>query len=99
MDQIILAPLITEQSINEAGKGKFTFKVSKQADKMQIRKQIEEKFKVNVISVSTSIVKGKKRRFGAKRTEVALPSWKKATVRLSEGQKIGLFDTTGQADA
>ena len=95
MQTIIIAPLITEKAMNEAGRGKFTFKVDKNADKLQIRKQIEEKFKVNVISVATSIVKGKTRRFGAKRTETALSSWKKAIVKLKEGQKIPMFDAAG----
>lgn len=96
MDQnIIIAPLISEKSINDAGFGKFTFKVSKKADKKQIKKEVEDKFKVNVLSIATSIVKGKKRRFGARRTEVTLSSWKKAIVRLKAGQKIDAFDTGG----
>ncbi len=95
MQDLILSPVITEHSMNEATKGKFTFKVSRKANKSQIKKQVEEKFKVNVISISTSIVKGKKRRFGRRRAEIALPSWKKATIKLKSGQKIGLFDTGG----
>ena len=92
---VIIAPLISEKSMNDAGFGKFTFKVSKKADKKQIKKEIEDKFKVDVLSVATSIVKGKKRRFGAKRTEVTLSSWKKAIVKLKAGQKIAVFDAGG----
>ena len=92
---VIIAPLISEKSMNDAGFGKFTFKVSKKADKKQIKKEVEDKFKVDVLSIATSIVKGKKRRFGVKRTEVALSSWKKAIVKLKAGQKIGVFDTAG----
>ncbi len=95
---VIISPLISEKSMNDAGLGKFTFKVSKKADKRQIKKDIEEKFKVDVVSVATSIVKGKKRRFGAKRTEVAMPTWKKAIVKLKAGQKIGVFDTAGTTE-
>ncbi|MEK7186462.1 MAG: 50S ribosomal protein L23 [Patescibacteria group bacterium] len=91
--QVILAPIISEKSMNQAGKGKFTFRVEKTADKIQIRKEIEDKFKVNVLSVATSMVKGKKRRFGSRRAEVQLSGWKKATVKLKEGQKIAIFDT------
>ena len=58
--QVILAPIISEKSMNQAGKGKFTFRVEKTADKIQIRKEIEDKFKVNVLSVATSMVKGKR---------------------------------------
>ena len=91
---IRIAPLISEKSMNNAGLGKFTFKVSKKADKKQIKKEIEERFKVDVLSVATTIIKGKKRRFGAKRIEVALPSFKKAIVKLKPGQKIDLFDAS-----
>lgn len=92
---VVLSPLISEKSMNEAGKGKFTFKVLKKADKGEIRREIEDKFSVNVVSIHTSIIKGKSRRFGAKRTEVALSSWKKATVVLKPGQKISIFDAAG----
>ena len=95
---IIIAPLISEKSMNAASFGKFTFKVFKKADKKQIKKEVENKFKVNVLSVATVTVKGKKRRVGAKRTEVALSSWKKAIVKLKAGQKIGVFDTAGAAE-
>jgi len=94
---VIIAPLISEKSMNDAGFGKFTFKVSKKADKKQIREEVEDKFKVNVLSIATSIVKGKKRRFGANRTEVTLSSWKKAIVKLKAGQKIDVFETGGGA--
>ena len=89
---IIIAPLISEKSMNDAGLGKFTFKVSKKADKKQIKKEVENKFKVDVLFIATAMVKGKKRRFGAKRTEVAFSSWKKAIVKLKPGQKIAVFD-------
>ncbi|OGH13671.1 MAG: 50S ribosomal protein L23 [Candidatus Levybacteria bacterium RIFCSPLOWO2_02_FULL_37_10] len=89
---VIISPLISEKSMNDVNLGKFTFKVFKKADKNQIKKEVENKFKVNVLSIATATVKGKKRRVGAKRTEVALSSWKKAIVKLKTGQKIDLFD-------
>lgn len=95
---IIIKPVISEKSMKDAGFGKFTFRVFKRADKKQIKKEIEDKFKVNVLSVATATVKGKKRRAGARRTEVTLPSWKKAIVKLKAGQKIGVFDTAGAAE-
>ncbi|RJQ38709.1 50S ribosomal protein L23, partial [Candidatus Microgenomates bacterium] len=55
-------------------------------------KAVEKKFKVNVLSVSTHIVKGKNRRVGARRAEVRLSNWKKAIVQVAKGQKIDLFD-------
>ena len=95
MLDINLTPIISEKSMSEANKGKFTFRVDKKADKEGIRKLVAEKFKVDVVSIATSIVKGKSRRFGTKRTETALSSWKKATVKLKEGQKISMFDKAG----
>lgn len=89
---IIIKPIITEKSMSDAGKGRFTFAVLKNADKKAIKKAVEEKFKVNVLSVSTNIVKGKKIRVGARRKEVDKSDFKKAIVQLIEGQKIDLFD-------
>lgn len=96
INSVILAPLITEKSMSEAAKGKFTFKVAEASQKEQIKKAIEEKFKVNVVKVSTINVKGKKKRAGTKRTEITTSSWKKAIVKLKSGQKIGLFEVGGQ---
>lgn len=98
MKSIIISPLISEKSMGGADKGKFTFKVEKTADKGKIRRQVEDKFKVNVVSVRTMIMKGKSRRFGAKRNETALSSWKKAIVQLKTGEKINMFDTSGQGE-
>ena len=90
---VINAPIISEKSTKDAGVFRFTFKVSKKADKLAIKKAVEGKFKVNVISVSTMNVKGRTRRFGARRIETALPSFKKAIVQLKSGEKIDLFET------
>jgi|SRR3989344_1429499 len=93
---VIVAPVISEKSMNEAVNGKFTFRVAKEANKKQIKKEVEKRYKVNVIGVFTNIVKGKKRRFGTKRTEVLSSSWKKAKVKLKAGQKIDAFDVAAQ---
>jgi large subunit ribosomal protein L23 len=92
----IISPIITEKSMNEAGKGKFTFKVGKSANKQTIKKVIEEKFKVNVTGVSTINVKGKVKRTGKKRMENMTSGYKKAVVSLKAGQKIDLFEVGGQ---
>lgn len=90
---VIIAPVISEKSMSEVAKGKFTFRVVKQADKLSIKKEVEEKFKVNVLSVSTVTTKGRTKRTGVRRVEVSLQPFKKAIVKLKEGQKIALFDT------
>ena len=96
MKKIILGPIITEKSMNDATLRKFTFRVEKHANKNEIKKEIEKKFKVNVVNISTSILKGKKIRTGTKRLERKVSDYKKAIVTLKEGQKIGLFELGGE---
>jgi large subunit ribosomal protein L23 len=92
---VIIGPLITEKSMMDAGKGKFTFRVAKSAGKNDIKKEVETNFKVSVTHISTSILKGKSLRTGRKRAEKALPATKKAVVTLKKGEKIGLFELGG----
>lgn len=92
---VIIAPVITEKSMQDAGLGKFTFKVALQADKPLIKSAIEERFKVKVLQTFVSIVKGRTDRRGIRREEFVKSAWKKATVRLPKDQKIALFDTGG----
>ena len=89
----IIRPVITEKSMQDAAKSKFTFFVATHADKTKIKKDIEERFNVTVLSVTTTIVKGKSLRAGKRRTEIKRSPMKKAAVLLKEGQKIGLFET------
>ena len=93
---IIIAPIVTEKSMNDAAKGKFTFKVHKQAEKQQIKKIIESKFKVDVIRVATITVKGKMKKTGKKRMDEQTQGYKKAIVSLKQGQKIDLFEVGGK---
>ena len=90
---IIIGPIISEKSMNQANKGKFTFAISKSASKTAIKKAVKNAFKVNVISVQTSVVKGKKKRVGNKRAEITETEWKKAIVMLKKGEKIAIFET------
>ncbi|MEX2007228.1 MAG: 50S ribosomal protein L23 [Candidatus Levyibacteriota bacterium] len=90
---VILGPIISEKSSKDAGISRFTFKVTKAANKYAIKKAVEDKFRVNVVSVATTVVKGRSQRFGARRIEITLPSWKKAIVQLKTGEKIDLFET------
>lgn len=91
MNDVILAPVITEKTMKDANLGKFTFKVDKRADKSQIKRSVQNKFKVDVVSITTMITKPKKKRTYQRR-EYKSPSWKKAVVKVKSGQKIALFD-------
>lgn len=92
---ILISPLITEKSMMDAGNGKFTFRVYRYANKNEIKKEVEKSFSVNVTHISTSILKGKSVRVGARRTEKELSDTKKAVITLRKGEKIGLFELGG----
>jgi large subunit ribosomal protein L23 len=93
---VLISPLITEKSMANAGKGKYTFKVVNGADKASVKKEVEKRFNVNVIAVTTVIVKGKMKRSGKKRLQKRTPDWKKAVVALKPEQKIDLFELGGK---
>ena len=65
---------------------KYFFRVSSRANKQEIKKSVEELFKVKVLEVNTSIMPGKPRRVGARWGWK--PNWKRAVVTLAEGSKI-----------
>jgi len=85
--QVVKGPIITEKShLMKAESNKVTFKVDAKANKIEIRKAIEELFKVKVLAVNTINMRGKKKRLG--RTEGERADWKKAIVTLAPGEKI-----------
>jgi len=87
---IIKKPVITEKSMQLLEENKYTFIVDMRANKPEIRKAVEELFKVKVSKVRTMRVKGKPKRF---RGSVGrTPDVKKAIISLEEGQKIELFE-------
>lgn len=96
LNPVIQKAHITEKSIKETQINHYTFNVSIEATKPQIKKSVEELFKVNVLSVKTVIHKGKTRKTGRRRTAVQLSDRKKAIVWLKKDQKIDLFDKGGQ---
>lgn len=94
MHDFLISPIISEKSMSDAGKGKFTFRVSRRADKLSIKKEVEKRFKVSVLSVSTITTKGRSKRTGTRRVEVLNQPIKKAIVKLKAGQKIALFEAS-----
>ena len=88
---IILRPIITENSMDGIADRKYTFEVAKDANKIEIAAAVEELFGVKVAKVNTINVDGKLRRYG--RFEGYTPSRKKAIVTLTEDSKtIDFFD-------
>lgn len=86
----VLAPLISEKGsmLNESS-NQVVFRVRPDANKIEIRQQVETLFKVTVLDVRTARYLGKKRRVG--RNVGRLPLWKKAIVTLKEGDRIDFF--------
>ncbi len=95
MKNIILSPIITEKSMKAAESGKYSFFVSRLTSKTAIKQAIAGMFKVNIVNVYTVVIKGKRKRIGARRVEIADSIVKKATVQLRTGEKIGLFEPGG----
>lgn len=93
---VIIKPIITEQSMKAVDGGKYTFVVAQSASKTAIRNEINKLFGVTVVSIATSVVKGKTHRVGPRRQEVKRSIWKKAIVKLEKDQKIGLFEPGGE---
>lgn len=88
---VIIRPIITENSMDMASDKKYVFKVAKESNKTEIRKAVEEIFGVEVAKVNTVNVNGKTKRMG--RTVGRTASYKKAIVTLTENSKeIEIFE-------
>ena len=83
---VIIRPIITEQSMEDLDIKKYTFEVAKDAGKIEIKKAVEEIFGVKVASVNTLTVSGKEKRMGAGRPGMT-KTWKKAYVQLAADSK------------
>jgi large subunit ribosomal protein L23 len=92
---ILIKPLYTEKIARlQESENKYAFAVARDANKIEIRREIEKKFNVKVTGIQTANVIGKVRqqltksgRFFGQR-----PDWKKAVVTLAAGQKLELFE-------
>ncbi len=86
--QIILRPVISEKTVFQQSKlNQYTFVVNKDANKVQIAEAVESLFKVKVERVNTINSRGKDRRMRSRITGNE-SDWKKAIVKLADGQKI-----------
>ena len=90
-NKIIRRPLVTEKStlMREAGANVIAFEVDSKANKIQVKTAVEELFKVKVEEVRLFNVRGKMKRMG--RWEGKRRDWRKAYVRLKEGEKAPDF--------
>jgi large subunit ribosomal protein L23 len=95
--EIILRPVISEKSIDESTRGKYTFAVHPDANKIQIKAAIEELYKadkVSVVAVNVLTRQPRKKVTGTRRGRVVgrVSGWRKAIVTLAPGQKIQFFE-------
>ena len=89
---VIIRPTITEASMERLGNKVYTFEVEKSASKPEIKKAVEELFKVDVESVNTIVMKSKPKRVGYHMGSTS--EWKKAIVKLKADSKtIEFFDS------
>ena len=90
---VLVGPLLTEKgAAMKENENKVLFRVSRQANKIEIKKAVEEIFKVKVDFVSTINCKGKKKRMG--KYEGRRSDWKKAIITLKEGEKLEIIEGT-----
>ena len=95
--EIILRPVVSEKSIDQSTRGRYTFRVHPDANKIQIKAAIEELYaadKVSVVAVNVLTTKAKEKRRGTRRGRIVghTTPWRKAIVTLAPGQKIEFFE-------
>ena len=90
LEDILIAPLVSEESWRLQEDNMYTFKVHPEASKSQIKRAVEEIFKVHVVAVRTMNMPGKPRKQRFYQTG-RTPGWKKAIVRLAEGNQIDIY--------
>ena len=87
---VLIKPVITEKSSSLMEQNKYTFRVDRAANKIEIKYAVEMAFKVNVTDVKTMNMPGKLKRQG--KTQGLTPEWKKAIVTIRSGQSIPIFE-------
>jgi large subunit ribosomal protein L23 len=89
-EDVVLAPLLTEETWQKMGDRKYSFRVALGANKIEIRKAVEELFKVKVEKVWTANRLGKPRRERLNQMLGHTARWRKAIVRLAPGDRIDI---------
>jgi large subunit ribosomal protein L23 len=89
-EQILIEPILTEKANALRDEGKYVFKVSPSATKIQIKEAVRRLFNVHPVSCTVMVVGGKPKRVRYKSGYTS--TWKKAIVRLAKDEKIALFE-------
>ena len=94
LSEVLVKPILTEKANAQQDKfRRFAFKVNRKANKLEIKKAVEEFYGVSVVDVNTSVVpaKTKTRNTKAGLTVGRKPAYKKALVTVAEGETIDLY--------
>jgi large subunit ribosomal protein L23 len=94
--EILVKPILTEKANQQQDKlRRYAFKVARKANKLEIKKAVEQFYGVNVIDVNTSVVPGKNKTRYTKKGFVKgqKPAYKKAMVTVAEGETIDLYSS------
>jgi len=90
-EDVLLAPILTEETWQKMEERKYSFRVALGANKIQIRKAVENLFDVKVEKVWTANHKGKPRRERMSQLQGRTSRWRKAIVRLAPGDRIEIM--------
>ena len=89
-EQILIEPVLSEKANILREEGKYVFKVDPRANKIQIKEAVRRLYNVHPVSCTVMVVGGKPKRLRNRPGYTS--SWKKAIVRLSKDEKIGIFE-------
>jgi large subunit ribosomal protein L23 len=91
--KVVIRPIDTEKTRYQASElGQYTFEIDRRANKVEVKRAIEEIFEVDVVSVNVVNMPAKASRRSGRRRVVRRSSWKKAVVTLAEGQRLDVFE-------
>ena len=94
LSEVLIKPILTEKANGQQEKlRRYAFRVAKEANKLEIKKAVEEFYGVSVVDVNTAVVPGKNKTRYTKKGFVQgqKPSFKKAMVTVAEGETIDLY--------
>src|SRR3989337_4364240 len=94
LSEVLIKPILTEKANAQQEKlRRYAFRVSRKANKLEIKKAVEEFYGVTVINVNTSVVPGKAKSRSTKAGYIKgrKPAFKKALVTVAEGENIDLY--------
>jgi large subunit ribosomal protein L23 len=91
IEKKIIKPIVTEKGLSIEQENRYVFKVSMEATKGSIVKDLKDAFGVDVLEVNTMVMPGKKKRILKTYRFKQTQKWKKAVVKIKDGQKIDLF--------